>query len=64
MLWFQAPVMLCGLNGQPGGIAHVGFRMQGPEDVEEAVRRAYCSGAPDGERSLTATAWVAQGIVP
>jgi SAM-dependent methyltransferase len=32
--------------------------------IEEAVRRAYCSGAPDGERSLTATAWVVRGIVP
>ena len=31
--------------GQPGGIAHVGFRMQGPEDVEEAVRRAEAAGA-------------------
>jgi SAM-dependent methyltransferase len=32
--------------------------------VEETVRRAYCSGAPDGERSLTATAWVVRGLVP
>ena len=32
--------------------------------VAEAVRRAYCSGAPDGERSLTATAWAIRGTVP
>jgi hypothetical protein len=32
--------------------------------VAEAVRRAYCSGAPDGERSLTATAWAVRGTVP
>ena len=32
--------------------------------IEEAVRRAYCSGAPDGERSLTATAWAVRGTVP
>src|SRR5262245_6772699 len=31
--------------------------------IEEAVRRAYCSGAPDGERSLTATAWAVRGRV-
>ena len=32
--------------------------------VREAVRRAFLSGAPDGERSLTATAWVVQGAAP
>jgi SAM-dependent methyltransferase len=32
--------------------------------IEEAVRGAYCAGAPDGERSLTATAWAVRGIVP
>jgi SAM-dependent methyltransferase len=32
--------------------------------IEEAVRSAYCSGAPDGDRSLTATAWAVRGIVP
>jgi len=32
--------------------------------LEEAVRRAYCSGLPDGERSLTATAWAVRGTVP
>jgi SAM-dependent methyltransferase len=29
-----------------------------------AVRRAYLSGAPDGGRSMAATAWAARGIVP
>jgi hypothetical protein len=32
--------------------------------LKEAVRRSYCSGAPDGERSLTATAWAVRGTVP
>jgi SAM-dependent methyltransferase len=32
--------------------------------IEDAVRRAYCSGSPDGERSLTATAWVVRGTAP
>jgi len=31
--------------------------------VEALVRAAYLSGAPDGPRSLTATAWAARGIV-
>jgi SAM-dependent methyltransferase len=29
-----------------------------------AVRRAYLAGAPDGPRSMAATAWAAHGIVP
>ena len=33
-------------------------------NVEAAVRRAYLSGAPDGPRSMTATAWAVRGIVP
>jgi SAM-dependent methyltransferase len=32
--------------------------------LAEAVRRAYLSGAPDGPRSMAATAWVARGIAP
>jgi SAM-dependent methyltransferase len=32
--------------------------------IREAVRDAYCSGAPDGLRSLAASAWVVQGQVP
>lgn len=31
--------------------------------IAEAVKRAYCSGAPAGERSLTATAWALRGMV-
>ena len=31
--------------------------------IEDAVRRAYCSGSPDGERSLTATTWSVKGTV-
>ena len=31
--------------------------------VREAVRSAFLSGAPDGERSMTATAWVVRGTV-
>jgi SAM-dependent methyltransferase len=32
--------------------------------IESAVRAAYLSGAPDGARSLTATAWAVRGEVP
>ena len=32
--------------------------------IREAVFDAYCSGAPDGPRSLTATAWAVRGKVP
>jgi len=32
--------------------------------IEEQVRLSYLSGAPDGPRSLTATAWVVRGVVP
>ncbi len=32
--------------------------------IEQAVRLAYCSGSPDGERSLTATAWAVRGTIP
>ena len=33
------------------------------EQVKAQVEKAYLSGAPDGPRSLTATAWVVRGIV-
>ena len=52
------------LGGQgPFGsyVATLSVDMRGK--IEEAVRRAYCSGAPDGERSLTATAWAVRGRV-
>ena len=32
--------------------------------IKEAVRDAYCSGSPDGPRSLTASAWAVQGEAP
>jgi SAM-dependent methyltransferase len=32
--------------------------------IKDAVRDAYCSGAADGARSLTATAWAVRGRVP
>jgi hypothetical protein len=32
--------------------------------IEAAVRGAYLSGAPDGPRSMTATAWAVRGRVP
>jgi len=32
--------------------------------LEAAVRAAYCAGAPDGPRAMSATAWAARGIVP
>ena len=31
--------------------------------IEERVRAAFLSGAPDGPRSLTATAWAVRGVV-
>jgi SAM-dependent methyltransferase len=32
--------------------------------IESAVRAAYLAGAPDGPRSMTATAWAVRGHVP
>jgi SAM-dependent methyltransferase len=32
--------------------------------VEDAVRAAYLAGAPDGPRSMTATAWAVRAVVP
>ncbi len=32
--------------------------------IEAAMRNAYFCGAPDGPRSMTATAWAVRGIVP
>ncbi len=34
------------------------------DKIESAVRAAYLSGAPDGLRSLTATAWAVRVVVP
>ncbi|MGC1890883.1 MAG: class I SAM-dependent methyltransferase [Stellaceae bacterium] len=52
-----------------GGQGPVGSYVEGlpPErrrQVKERVRAAFLSGAPDGPRSLTATAWAVRGIVP
>jgi SAM-dependent methyltransferase len=32
--------------------------------IEDAVRAAYLAGAPDGPRSMTATAWAVRAVVP
>jgi SAM-dependent methyltransferase len=52
-----------------GGQGPVGAYVEGlpPEQrrlIEERVRAAFLSGAPDGPRSLTATAWAVRGIIP
>jgi SAM-dependent methyltransferase len=52
-----------------GGQGPVGTYVAALDDtvrprIQDAVRRAYCSGAPDGERSLTGTAWAVRGTVP
>lgn len=52
-----------------GGQGPVGTYVAGIEprlrsQIESAVRAAYLSGAPDGPRSLTATAWAVRGRVP
>lgn len=54
---------LCGGQG-PVGTYVAGLSDEVRGRIEHAVRKAYCSGAPDGERSLTATAWAVRGIVP
>jgi SAM-dependent methyltransferase len=52
-----------------GGQGPVGAYVEGlPGEqrrlIEERVRAAFLSGAPDGPRSLTATAWVVRGAIP
>ncbi len=52
-----------------GGQGPVGTYITALDDglrsrIEAAVRSAYCSGSPDGERPLTATAWAVRGTVP
>jgi SAM-dependent methyltransferase len=52
-----------------GGQGPVGTYVTALDDaargrIADAVRRAYCAGAPDGARSLTATAWAVRGTVP
>ena len=54
---------LLGGQGPVGGyVAGLDSDMQAR--VREAVRAAFLAGAPDGERSLTATAWAVKGRVP
>ena len=54
---------LLGGQGPVGGYV-AGLDPQRREAVEGLVRAAYLSGAPDGPRSFTATAWAVRGIVP
>jgi SAM-dependent methyltransferase len=53
---------LCSGQG-PVGTYLVGLAPDLRAHIEEAVARAYRSGAPDGPRSLTATAWAVRGEV-
>jgi SAM-dependent methyltransferase len=53
------------LGGQgPVGTYVTGLAAQRRHDIEARVRAAYLSGAADGPRSMTATAWAVRGIVP
>jgi len=53
------------LGGQgPVGAYVTGLPPDRRQMIEERVRLAYLSGAPDGPRSLTATAWAVRGTVP
>ena len=54
---------LCGGQGPVGTyVAQLDPALR--EQIADAVRLAYLSGAPDGPRSLTATAWLTSGLVP
>ncbi|MGH1482251.1 MAG: class I SAM-dependent methyltransferase [Geminicoccales bacterium] len=54
---------LLGGQGPVGGyVASLDPDMQ--TRVREAISAAFLAGAPDGERSLTATAWAVKGRVP
>jgi ubiquinone/menaquinone biosynthesis C-methylase UbiE len=53
------------LGGQgPVGTYVAGLSSDLLGGIEAAVKGAYCCGAPDGERSLTATAWAVRGVAP
>jgi SAM-dependent methyltransferase len=53
------------LGGQGPFGAYVAGLPQGRHArIRAAVRAAYCSGEPDGPRSLAATAWAVRGRVP
>jgi hypothetical protein len=53
------------LGGQgPFGSYVAGLPERRRARIRAAVRAAYCAGAPDGPRSLAATAWAVRGRVP
>ena len=53
------------LGGQgPVGSYVAGLASDLRARLEAAVRAAYCAGAPDGPRALSATAWAVRGIAP
>jgi SAM-dependent methyltransferase len=53
------------LGGQgPVGAYVEGLPAERRRQIRDHVRAAFLSGAPDGPRSLTATAWAVRGIVP
>ena len=53
------------LGGQgPFGSYVAGLSDEHRARIHAAVSDAYCSGAPDGPRSLAATAWAVRGRVP
>ncbi|HEV2301817.1 MAG TPA: methyltransferase domain-containing protein [Stellaceae bacterium] len=54
---------LLGGQGPVGGYV-AGLDPPRRSAVERLVRAAYLSGAPDGPRSLAASAWAARGVVP
>jgi len=54
---------LLGGQGPVGGYVE-SLTIERRRQIAERVRIAFLSGAPDGPRSLTATAWAVRGIVP
>ena len=53
------------LGGQgPVGAYVASLPAERRRQIEERVRAAFLAGAPDGPRSLTATAWAVRGTVP
>jgi hypothetical protein len=54
---------LLGGQGPVGGYV-AGLPAEARRRIEAAVRSAYLSGARDGPRSMTATAWAVRAHVP
>jgi SAM-dependent methyltransferase len=53
------------LGGQgPVGAYVESLAIERRGQIAQRVRSSYLSGAPDGPRSLTATAWAVRGVVP